>query len=141
MTNILVVSDQQALVVALMEALEGGAHGPELARFFHPDVSQIEYPSLIDPRLMQHDQAAMLAGSERGAGMLAYQRYDVDRWIESGDTLICQAQWHAALAKDVGPLPKGLEFHSYSLLIFTFRDGVIIKQEAYDCYVPFAPAA
>ena len=58
MTNTLVVSDQQALVVALMEALEGGAHGPELARFFHPDVSQIEYPSLIDPRLMHHDQAA-----------------------------------------------------------------------------------
>ena len=141
MTDTLVGDDQQALVVALMEALEGGAHGPELARFFHPDVSQIEYPSLIDPRLMHHDKAAMLAASERGAGMLAYQRYDVDRWIESSDTVVCQAQWHAELAKDVGPLAKGLEFHTYSLLIFTFRDGLIVKQEAYDCYVPFDRAA
>ena len=141
MTDTLLDSDQQALVVALMEALEGGAHGPELMRFFHPDVTQIEYPSLIDPRLMHHDLAAMVAGSERGAGMLAYQRYAVDRWIQSGDTVVCQAQWQAKLAKDVGPLPKGLEFHTYSLLIFTFRDGLIVKQEAYDCYVPFASAA
>jgi hypothetical protein len=137
-TNPIVATDQQLLVVALMAALEGGAHGPELMRFFHPEVTQIEYPSLIDPRLMHHDAAAMIAGSERGAGMLAYQRYDVDRWIESGDTVVCQARWHAQLAKDAGPLREGLELDTYSLLIFTFRDGLIFRQEAYDCYVPFA---
>jgi len=45
------VSDQQALVVELMQALESGVHGDDLRRFFHEDAEQIEYPSLVDPRV------------------------------------------------------------------------------------------
>ena len=36
------VSDQQALVIELMQALESGVHGDELRRFFHDDAEQIE---------------------------------------------------------------------------------------------------
>ena len=36
--------------------------------------------------------------------------------------------------------PRASSSTRYSLLIFTFRDGLIVKQEAYDCYLPFAPA-
>jgi hypothetical protein len=49
----------------------------------------------------------MITASALGAGMLAFQRYDVSRWIESEDTVICQAEWHAELAKDAGTLRKG----------------------------------
>ena len=45
------VSDQQALVIELMQTLESGVHGDALRRFFHEDASQIEYPSLVDPAL------------------------------------------------------------------------------------------
>jgi hypothetical protein len=45
------VSDQQALVIELMQALESGVYGEELRRFFHDDVEQVEYPSLVDPRV------------------------------------------------------------------------------------------
>jgi hypothetical protein len=78
----------------------------------------------------------MIAASELGAGMLAFQRYDVNRWIESEETVVCQAEWHAELAKDAGPLREGQRLHTYSILIFTFRDDKIIRQEAYDCYEP-----
>ena len=44
----------------------------------------------------------MIAASELGAGMLAFQRYDVSRWIEGEESLVCQAEWHAELAKDAG---------------------------------------
>ena len=67
MIDALAVSHQQALVVALMQALEGGAYGAGLLRFFHPDVTQIEYPSLIDPRLMHHDKVRPPV-PERGSG-------------------------------------------------------------------------
>ena len=77
------VSDQQALAVELMQALESGAHGDELRRFFHEDAEQIEYPSLVDPRVGRRDLDSMITASELGAGMLAFQRYDVRRWIES----------------------------------------------------------
>jgi ketosteroid isomerase-like protein len=82
----------------------------------------------------------MIAASELGAGMLAYQRYDVSRWIESDSTVVCQAEWHAELAKDAGPLRQGQRLHTYSVLIFTFRDDKIIRQEAYDCYEPLINA-
>ena len=131
------VSDQQALAVELVQALESGIHGDELRRFFHDDAEQIEYPSLVDPRVGRRDLDSMITASELGAGMLAFQRYDVSRWIESENTVICQAQWHAELAKDAGTLGKGQRLHTYSVLIFTFRDDKIIRQEAYDCYEPF----
>jgi len=131
------VSDQQALVVELMQALESGVHGDELRRFFHEDAEQIEYPSLVDPRVGRRDLHSMITASELGAGMLAFQRYDVSRWIESEDTVICQAEWHAELAKDAGTLRKRQRLHTYSVLIFTFREDKIIRQEAYDCYEPF----
>ena len=132
------VSDQQALVIELMQALESGVHGNALRRFFHDEAEQIEYPSLVDPRVGNRGLDGMIAASELGAGMLAFQRYDVSRWIESDDTVVCQAQWHAELAKDAGPLRKGQRLHTYSVLIFTFRDDKIIRQEAYDCYAPFS---
>ena len=131
------VSDQQALVIELMQALESGVHGDELRRFFHDDAEQIEYPSLVDPRVGRRGLEGMIAASELGAGMLAFQRYDVSRWIESEDTVVCQAEWHAELAKDAGTLRQGQRLHTYSVLIFTFRDDKIIRQEAYDCYEPF----
>ena len=134
------VSDQQALVIELMQALESGVHGEALRRFFHDDAEQIEYPSLVDPLVGRRGLDGMIAASELGAGMLGFQRYDVSRWIESEDTVVCQAEWHAELAKDAGPLREGQRLHTYSVLIFTFRDDKIIMQEAYDCYEPFANA-
>jgi hypothetical protein len=130
------VTDQQALVIELMQSLESGVHGEELRRFFHEDAEQIEYPSLVDPRVGRRGLDGMIAASELGAGMLAFQRYDVSRWIEAEDTIVCQAEWHAELAKDAGQLRKGQRLHTYSILIFTFRDEKIIRQEAYDCYEP-----
>jgi hypothetical protein len=134
------VSDQQALVIELMQALESGVHGEALRRFFHDDAEQIEYPSLVAPRVGRRGVDGMIAASELGAGMLTFQRYDVSRWIEAEDTVVCQAEWHAEIAKDAGPLRKGQRLHTYSVLIFTFRDEKIIRQEAYDCYEPFGTA-
>ena len=112
------VSDQQALVIELMQALEAGAHGEELRRFFHEEAEQVEYPSMVDPHVGRRGLDGMIAASELGAGMLAFQ--------------------HAELAKDAGTLRQGQRLHSYSVLIFTFHDDKIIRQEAYDCYEPFS---
>jgi hypothetical protein len=131
------VSERQALVIELMQALESGVHGEELRRFFHENAEQVEYPSLVDPRVGRRRLDGMIAASELGAGMLAFQRYEVSRWIESEGTVVCQAEWHAELAKDAGPLRRGQRLHTYSVLIFTFHDDKIIRQEAYDCYEPF----
>ena len=110
------------------------------AVFSIDDVEQVEYPSLVDPRVGHRGLDGMIAASELGAGMLAFQRYDVGGWIEDENTVVCQAEWHAELAKDAGALRRGQRLHTYSVLIFTFRDEKIIRQEAYDCYEPFSDA-
>jgi hypothetical protein len=55
------VSDQQALVIELMQALESGVHGNALRRFFHDEAEQIEYPSLVDPRVGNRGLDGMIA--------------------------------------------------------------------------------
>jgi hypothetical protein len=62
------VSDQQALVIELMQALESGVHGEDLRRFFHDDAEQIEYPSLVDPRVGRRGLDGMIAASEWALG-------------------------------------------------------------------------
>ena len=131
---------EEGVQVSDQQALESGVHGDELRRFFHADAEQIEYPSLVDPLLGSRGLDGMIAASELGAGLLRFQRYDVSRWIESDDTVVCQAEWHAELAKDAGTLREGQRLHTYSVLIFTFREDKIIRQEAYDCYEPFSNA-
>ena len=44
------VSDQQALVIELMQALESGVHGAELRRFFHDDAEQSRVSEPRGPR-------------------------------------------------------------------------------------------
>ena len=126
-------------MIELMQALESGVHGKSCAASSTMRRNRLSIRVWWTLVLGSRGLDGMIAASELGAGMLAFQRYDVSRWIESEDTVVCQAEWHAELAKDAGPLtPKGQRLHTYSVLIFTFRDDKIIRQEAYDCYEPFS---
>ena len=50
------------------------------------DIVTTEYPNLIAPSGGRHDLAEMTAASERGAALLASQRYDVFEAHDLGDT-------------------------------------------------------
>ncbi|WP_394553375.1 nuclear transport factor 2 family protein [Agromyces sp. MMS24-JH15] len=124
------------LVQRFIRAIEGGVHGDALLEFLHPDVEQVDYPSLMNPAGGRRRLPEILAASTAGAGMIDDQRYDVRRVVESGDDLVVQVDWHGRVAQAMGDVPVGTALHSNSVISFGIDGDRIRRVEAYDCYDP-----
>jgi ketosteroid isomerase-like protein len=72
---------------------------------------------------------------------LAGHRFDVHEHIVAGDRVVTRATWVGGLAIDAGPWPAGTELRAERCMVFTVRDGRILRQESYDCYHPVEVAA
>ena len=125
----------------LLRSIERGDTGAALGRHFHPDAQQREFPSLISPMGGVRGLDDMLAASERGAGLLAWQRYDVQTAAVDGDLVVLQLTWTAALAVPLRDLPEGHVLVAHVAMFLRFRDGLVIEQNSYDCYEPLVPVA
>lgn len=130
-------SPQVDLVQRFIRAIESGTHGDALLEFLHPDVEQVDYPSLMNPKGGRRGLAEILAASTAGAGMIDEQRYDVRRVVASGDDLVVQVDWHGRVAKSIGTVPVGTRLHSNSVISLGIDGDRIRRIEAYDCYDPF----
>ena len=129
-------SPQLDLVHRFIRAIESGTHGDALREFLHPDVEQIDYPSLMNPQGGRRGLAEILAASTAGAGMIDEQRYEVRRVVASGDDLVVQVDWHGTVALPIGTVPVGPRLHSNSVISFGIEGDRIRRVEAYDCYDP-----
>jgi ketosteroid isomerase-like protein len=125
------------LVLAMLRAVEQGATGDVLARFFHADVVQEELPNRLTPRGAVNDLAAMQRGAERGAQVVRSQRYDVKRAVVQGDRIALEMTWTAVLAVPVGALAAGDEMRAHLAMFVDVSDGKISAQRNYDCFEPF----
>jgi len=123
----------------LLAALEAGAVGDALRRFFHPRAVQVEHFSPITPAGRTRDLDAMLTASLQGAELLASQRYHVVTAVEVDQRVILQLEWTGELARPLGDQPAGHELRADVAMFLDFDDaGRIIRQESYDCYPPLA---
>jgi len=127
------------LVQGLYGAIAKGASGDEIARFFHPDAKQIEYPSLMRPNGHRRGLDEMRAGVAVGAQLIADQHYDVHTSVDDRDQLAVQFTWTATVARDLGTLRAGTRLVAHVAAFYLVRDGLILRQSSYDCYEP--PAA
>ena len=130
-------SPQLDLVQRFIRAIESGTHGDALLEFLHPDVEQVDHPSLMNPRGGRRELAEILAASTAGAGMIDEQRYDVRRVVASGDDVVVQVDWRGRVAQSLGTGPVGTRLHSNSVISFGIDGDRIRRVEAYDCYDPF----
>lgn len=122
----------------LYAAIEAGATGGALRRFWHPDAEQVEYPSAMRPSGHRRGLDELIAGSEVGLTMIRDQRFDVHTVIERGDDVAVQLTWTATTATDLGAIAAGTELVSHVAAFYVFRDGLVLRQSSYDCYEPFA---
>ena len=129
-------ADPVELVRALLAALAGGVTGEALAAYFHPDAEQVEFPNRMTPAGARRDLAAMLAGAEKGAAIMASQRYDVHTIVASGATVAVEASWEAVTAVALGPMPAGHVLRAQLAMFFTIEDGRVRQIRNYDCYLP-----
>jgi ketosteroid isomerase-like protein len=120
-----------------LRAIEQGATGEALAAFFHPEVTQREYPNRLVPTGATRDLRAILDGAERGQKVVASQRYEVRHSVVEGDTVALEVDWSATLKVPVGSLPAGGTMRASFAVFLTFREGRILSQRNYDCFEPF----
>lgn len=132
-------TDTELLTLAreYIAALEAGATGDDLARFFTADVVQEEFPSRLAASGTTRDLAEILAGAERGAQLMAAQRYEILHAIVSGPMAILEIRWTGTLAAPADGIPAGGEMRARLAVFLQFRDGKIARQRNYDCFEPW----
>ncbi|WP_257461241.1 nuclear transport factor 2 family protein [Archangium lipolyticum] len=120
-----------------LRALEQGATGEALAAFFHPEVSQREYPNRLTPSGKTRDLRALLESAEKGQTSVSSQRYEVRHAVAEGDTVALEVDWSATLKVPAGSLPAGGTMRASLAMFMTIRDGRITSLRNYDCFEPF----
>ena len=121
----------------LHRAIESGQTGDALAAYWADDIVTTEYPNLIVPEGGSHDLAEMKAGSERGAGLLSSQTYDVFESHDLGELAIVRLTWTGIVATAVGPFEKGKVLTAHITQFVRAKDDKIVSIATYDCYEPF----
>jgi ketosteroid isomerase-like protein len=111
-----------------------------LTALIDPDARFVEHPNLVAPSGRRRDAAAALAAREHSRRLLGRHRFDVREHIVSGDRVVTRATWTGTLAIDAGTLSAGSELSAECCMVFTVRDGRILRQENYDCYGPLETA-
>jgi hypothetical protein len=107
------------------------------AGLFHPEVVQTEHPNRYSPEGQTRRGGSMGEGLARARQMLRRQTYDVVSAIASGERVAMEVKWSAELAVPVGSLKPGDEMTCLSGIFIEFRDGMIWRQQNYDCFPPF----
>ena len=123
------------VVLALYRAIESGM--PLEAARFTEDAETIERPNLLKPTGARSPLSRMIADSQRGAGLLARQHYDVHSAIDAGGLVITRLTWTGTVASAVGPFAAGQELVAHIAQFVEVVEGRIRRIETYDCYEPF----
>jgi ketosteroid isomerase-like protein len=135
-------SDPAALVdryLAIVGDLDADAS--ELGTLLHLAFRVVEHPNVVAPTGRLRDRAAALAARTHVRTLLSNHRFDVREHIVAGDRVVTRVGWTGVLAVDAGAWPAGTEMRAECCMVFTVRDGRIVRQETYDCYEPVAVPA
>jgi ketosteroid isomerase-like protein len=127
----------ERLARAYIAAVEGGATGDDLSRFYHPDVVQHEAPNRLNPAGAQRGLSEILEGAEAGVRLMARQIYDIHTVTTAGDRVVLEFTWTGYVARPVGMTKPGEPMRSHICQVIEFEDGLIIRQRTYDCFEPF----
>jgi ketosteroid isomerase-like protein len=136
MASTMSTSDPLTLAREYLQAIEQGATGERLARFFTPDVVLEEFPNRLTPNGARRDLEQAKAAAVRGQAILAWQRYELLNSVVQGDWVALEVQWSAELRQKVPGLPEG-EMRARFGVFIQFRDGKIAAQRNYDCFEPW----
>jgi len=120
-----------------LHAIEAGATGERMARFFDPNVVQEEFPNRLVPQGARRGLSDLLEGAVRGQKVLSSQSYEVHSALEDGDRLALEVTWTGTLKIPFQNLSPGANLRARFALFLEFRDGRIVAQRNYDCFDPW----
>ncbi len=120
-----------------LTAIENGATGDALGRFFAPEALHREFPNLLNPKGSINGLGEILNASERGQQAVANQRFEIRNAVSEGERVALEVFWTGRLKKILGTLPVGGEMTAHFAVFLEFRDGKIVAQNNYDCFDEF----
>jgi ketosteroid isomerase-like protein len=130
-------TDNLAIALRYLEALESGAEGGALAEFYTKDVVQEEFPNRLSPIGAHRDLNAILDAARKGKKTVRAQKFEVLRSIVDGESVALEVLWSGFLATPVDTLPADSEMRAHISIWLDFRDGKISRQHNYDCFDPW----
>jgi ketosteroid isomerase-like protein len=120
-----------------IRAIESGATGDMLARFFAPDVAIREMPNRVAPHGSASDLARALQAAERGQQLFRRQIYTIVNILGEGDRVALEMDWIGITAVPIQNLPPNSEIRDHAAVFLHFREGRITRQHHYDCFEPW----
>jgi ketosteroid isomerase-like protein len=126
-----------ATVRSYLAALEHGAVGHALARFFTDDAEQVELPNRLNPAGGRSDLKTLLSRAEQGQRLLRAQRYEIRSEVAQGSRVAVEAVWTGTLAVALGSLSPGAVLRAHFAMFFDIQNGRIRAQRNYDCFEPW----
>ena len=120
-----------------VKAIESGATGYALARFFTSDVVIQEMPNRVAPNGSASDLARAFQGAECGKQLFQRKTYTITNMVSQGGHVALEMDWIGITAVPVQNLPPGSEIHDHVAVFLQFRGGRIARQHTYDCFEPW----
>lgn len=113
----------------MIAAIETGDRAAVEA-LYADDAVQHELPNALVPKGVQRDKPAILEAFDRGAALMAKQRFEITNAVTEGR--------HAAVEADFfGETKDGKTFRARFAMFFEVTGGKIVRQRNYDCFDPF----
>ena len=119
-----------------LKAIEDGEFTP-IQELFAADALMVQYPNRIYPQGLSASVSRMAEAFEKGRKLLSKQKYEIKNELVTGDCVAVEVLWVGKLAISFGSLQAGSEMRAHSAMFFEFKDGKIVSQKNYDCFVPW----
>lgn len=117
------------VVRRMIASIEAGDRDA-LAAIYSDDAMQHELPNALVPNGIVRDKAAILEAFDRGAALMAKQRFEITN-------AVCEGRHTAVEADFVGETKTGKTFRARFAMFFEVEGDKITKQRNYDCFDPF----
>lgn len=125
----------EILILSYLRAVEAGATGDALARFYTPDAVLIEHPNQLNRGVeVRRDLAQILEAASKGQSIVAAQHNDVQSVLVEGDRAALTLNWTGTFKVDLPGYKIGEPMRARFAQFYTLRDGRIARQETFDCF-------
>jgi ketosteroid isomerase-like protein len=108
-----------------------------VGRLLHPDIEQVERPNRLYATGQVRGRKAMLRDLPRGQQVLQRQNYPIETIFGADNKVTVETRWEGIVNVPLGQLQPGDAMVAHICMVFTLKDGKIVRQVNYDCYEPF----
>lgn len=123
--------------IAFVRAVEAWAPPEVLSTMVTSDFEQSEMPNPFNKHGVVRTLPDVRESMRRGKAIIAEQRFEIERQVEAGNTVLLEMLWTGSLAVEVGRHPPGTQLRARIAQVYELRDDRIARVRTYDCYEPF----